>query len=110
MEAAAKAEINMDDDEIIGTTLPHSSFGDPDCSGCLNGITCGHQAVITCKECGKVVRFVPAAELELILDRMELALEVASAICPHSGAAHLEPGFSELLVFVCDECGEAVEL
>jgi hypothetical protein len=96
------------DERVIATTLPHSAFGAPDCCGCLNGIACGGQAVIVCNECLAEVRSVPAAELERMLDRMELALDVASAICPHCGAVRLAPGFSELLVFVCDQCGEAV--
>jgi hypothetical protein len=40
------------DGRVIGTVLPHSSFGAPDCSGCLNGITRGEQADIVCNECG----------------------------------------------------------
>jgi len=28
---------DMSEEQVIGTTLPHSSFGDPDCCGCLNG-------------------------------------------------------------------------
>jgi hypothetical protein len=38
----------MPRDEIIGTALPHSDFGDPDCCGCLNGIIRGDQADIAC--------------------------------------------------------------
>jgi RNase P subunit RPR2 len=100
----------MDDGEIIGTTLAHADFGDPDCCGCLNGIVRGSQADIVCNECGEIVRMVPAADLKRTLDQMELALDVASAICPHCGSVHLAPGFSELLVFVCEQCGEAVKL
>jgi hypothetical protein len=33
---------------IVGTIIPHSSFGDPDCCGCLNGIIHGGQADIVC--------------------------------------------------------------
>jgi hypothetical protein len=36
----------------IETTMPHSDFGDPDCSGCLNGVIRGDQADIVCNECG----------------------------------------------------------
>jgi hypothetical protein len=100
----------MDVSEIIQTTIPHSAFGDPDCCGCLNGITQGSQAVIVCNECNKIVRFVPAADLERTLDRIELALNVASAKCPHCGAVHPAPGFSELLAFGCDQCGRSVML
>ena len=41
----------MDDEQILGTALPHSSFGAPDCCGCLNGIIRGDQADIVCNEC-----------------------------------------------------------
>jgi hypothetical protein len=77
--AATQAEVNMDDDEIIGPTLPHSSFGDPDCCGCLNGIIRGEQADIVCNECGQTIRTVPAADLQRVLDQMELSLDVACA-------------------------------
>jgi hypothetical protein len=44
------------------------------------------------------------------LDEMELEADVASAVCPHYGATHLAPGFSMLMAFVCDNCGEAVKV
>ena len=63
------------EENIVGTTLPHSDFGDPDCCGCLNGIVHGDHADIVCNECGAVVRTVPAGDLERTLDEMELTLE-----------------------------------
>jgi hypothetical protein len=69
-------------DWIVGTTLPHSSFGDPDCCGCLNGLVRGDQADIICNECESVVRTVPASSLEQTLTEMELTLDVADAMCP----------------------------
>jgi hypothetical protein len=101
---------NVDGKQIIGTVLPHSSFGDPDCCGCLNGIIHGDQAIVVCNECRTIVKTVAASDLQRTFDQMELTLDVASAICPHCGAVHLSPGFSELAAFVCDECGEAVGL
>ena len=98
----------MDVSEISHTTIPHSGFGDPDCCGCLNGITHKSQAVIVCNECNKIVRFVLAAELEQTLHAMELSLDVATARCPHCGAVDIAPGFSELLAFVCPSCGAGV--
>lgn len=100
----------MQNEQIVGTTVPHSSFGDPDCCGCLNGVIRGGQADIVCSECLCIVRTVPAVDLRRIFDEMELSLAVASAKCPHCGAVHLSPGFSELLAFVCDECEESVRL
>jgi ribosomal protein S27E len=99
-------------DGIIQTALPHSAFGDPDCCGCLNAIIHGAsgQADIVCNECGLIVRRVPASDLQLLLDGMELELDVATAICPHCRAVHLAPGFTKLYAFVCDQCGAAVQL
>ena len=97
-------------DNGIRTTLPHSSFGNPDCCGCLNGFMRGDQADIVCNECNAVIRAVPAADLQRTLDEMELTLDVASAKCPHCGAVHLSPGFSALRAFTCRQCGEVVRL
>lgn len=72
----------MDEEEIIGTTLPHSDFGDPDCCGCLCGIVRGDQADIKCNECDVVVRTVPAADLQKTIDEMELTLDMCSEMCP----------------------------
>jgi len=90
--------------------IPHSDFGDPDCCGCLFGVTKGDLGEIVCNECLVVVRTVPASDLQRTLDEMELAGDVASAVCPHCGATHLAPGFSMLMAFVFDNCGKAVKL
>ena len=49
---------------FIATILPHESFGDPDCWGCLIGIVLGDQADIFCNVCETVVRTVPASDLQ----------------------------------------------
>lgn|ERR1035441_2290516 len=72
--------------------ISHSDFGDPDCCGCLFGVTQGDLAEIVCNECLVVVRAVPASDLQRTLDEMEVAGGVASAVCPHCGATHLAPG------------------
>ena len=100
----------MEGSEVLETTLPHSAFGDPDCYGCLNGVSQGSQAVLVCNECNKIIRFVAAADLERTIQKMELSLDVATAQCPHCGAVHVAPGFSKLLAFVCDQCGQGVTL
>ena len=100
----------MEPERYVGTTLPHSDFGDPDCCGCLNGIVRGEQAAIVCNECGALIRTVPTADLQQTLTDMELTLDLASAICPHCGAVNLFPGFSRIVAFSCRECGEGVEL
>jgi hypothetical protein len=57
----------MAEEPEVVTTLPHSSFGDPDCGGCLNGVLRGDQADIVCNKCDFVVRTVARAELRQTL-------------------------------------------
>ena len=97
-------------DQIIGTMLPHSSFGDPGCCGCLNGVIRGESADIVCNECGAILKTIPADQLKRVFHEMELSLDLASAICPYCGAAHIAPGMSELHAFVCENCGQGVTL
>lgn len=92
--------------DIIATTLPHSSFGDAECCGCLNGIPRGDEAEIACNECEAVVFRVPAKDLRKTITEMELSLDVAIAMCQHCGAVNLFPGFSKVVMFTCKECGE----
>jgi hypothetical protein len=100
----------MADEPVVGTTLPHSSFGDPDCCGCLNGIVRGGHAFIVCNECNFVVRIVPSAELRKTLAEMELTLEMCTEMCPNCKTVNVIPGFSKVMAFTCRECGEAVRL
>jgi ribosomal protein S27E len=92
--------------DIIGTTIPHSEFGDPDCCGCLNGIVDGDQARIVCNECGAVVRTGQTADLQKTLDPMELEMDFATAKCPHCGAMNIFSGFTEMTAFTCRGCGK----
>ena len=98
----------MKPDRVIGTTIPHSSFGGPDCCGCLDGLILGDRAAIECNECGAVISAPSVSNLQRTLDEMELSLVCASAICPHCRAVNLFPGFDEILAFVCNECGRGV--
>ena len=66
----------------MGTILPHASIGDPDCSGCLNGIIRGYQAVIVCNECETVVRRVPSTASRQTLTEMKLTLDLSTEMCP----------------------------
>jgi transcription initiation factor TFIIIB Brf1 subunit/transcription initiation factor TFIIB len=90
------------------TSIPHSCFGAKDCCGCLNTVIRGDQAEIVCNECGVVIQTVSAAELDRAITKLELALNVATAMCPYCGSVNLFPGFSEIKAFVCRECGEGV--
>jgi hypothetical protein len=62
---------DVDPQRVVGTTLPHSSFGDPDCCGCLNGFVRGDQADIVCNECNVVIYTIPAADLQEAFTKME---------------------------------------
>jgi hypothetical protein len=92
----------------VDTTLPHSSFGAPECCGCLVGHINGTRADIVCNECATVVRTVAVPDLQQTLTEMELTLELSAEMCPHCGAVTLFPGFSSMRAFVCCECGKGV--
>jgi hypothetical protein len=94
--------------EPIRTTLPHQLFGEPDCCGCLNGMVRADYAEIICNECEAVIRRVPVESLQRTLDDLELSLDLTTTKCPHCGAVNLFSGFTEMLAFVCRQCGKGV--
>jgi hypothetical protein len=97
-------------DKVIGTPIPHADFGDPQCCGCLCGVVQGDQAKIICNECEKVLRTVPASELQNTLDHMQLTLDAAAAMCPHCRAVNVFPGLTKVAASVCRDCGKGVWL
>jgi uncharacterized protein (DUF983 family) len=48
------------------------------------------------------------ADLQRTFDEMELALEMASEMCPHCGKVNLFPGFSRTMAYTCCECRRVV--
>ena len=70
----------------------------------------GNVALISCNECGAVVRTVPTTELQQTLDKMESKLDPAIAICQYCGAVIHQPGFDRLEAFMCDWCGKLNEV
>jgi len=58
-------------DDIIGTVIQHSDFGDPDCCGCFCAVVYGDVAYLTCNECGSVIRTISVSQLRQTLDAME---------------------------------------
>jgi DNA-directed RNA polymerase subunit RPC12/RpoP len=68
----------------------------------------GDKVELFCNECSAIVRNVPVEELQKTLDGMVLDMDFASAKCPHCGAINLLPGFTEMLAFICLECGRTV--
>jgi hypothetical protein len=65
----------MEPDEVLGTLLPHSELGDPECCGCLNGLVHGDKGKVVCNECETVIRSVPAAELQRTIDGLGSKLD-----------------------------------
>jgi len=64
---------------------------------------------IKCNSCGLVVDTVPLDRVGTRL--MELAsVEICSAQCPNCGAMNTFRGFSVIEAFVCEECGEGVNV
>ena len=94
--------------EPIITTLPHQTFGDPECCGCLNGLIRGDHAEVVCNECGQVIRRLPAADLNQAFTEMELTLDVAAEICPFCRSVNLFPGFTEMKAYICQNCDKSV--
>jgi hypothetical protein len=82
----------------------------PIAAGALMGSSEGETAKIECNECGVVVRTVPTSDLQRTLDEMELSLDVSVQKCPHCGSVNVMPGFSNVLAYTCDGCGELVRL
>ena len=49
---------------IIATSVAHSSVGNTDCDGSLNGVVQGDEADVICNECEVVICTVPAISLD----------------------------------------------
>lgn len=98
----------MRSNRVIGTTLAHSDFGDPECCGCLLASVSDQIAIVTCNECGAIIRSTRADQIDRILAEMELTLPVAAELCPYCGAANLMSGLVEAQAFVCQSCGRGV--
>ena len=75
-------------DNVILTVLPHSSFGDPSCEGCLDGVVHGDQAQIVCHECAAVVFTVPASDLLRTLDEIERTLDIGPKYSLFAAGSH----------------------
>ena len=95
---------------VTATWAPHCDFGDPECAGFLYGIVRGEQGYIECNDCDAVIRTMPAAALRVALSEMEASLEVATEKCPACGHVNLFPGFSQMEVYTCRECGKLIRL
>jgi len=89
--------------------LSHELATGADCVGCLTVVERGDMVEIKCDSCGAVVDTVPSDRGGSRL--MELgSAEVCSARCPHCGATNVFRGFTVIEAFVCQECGEGVDV
>src|SRR5262249_23665092 len=95
---------------VWATFVPHAGFGDPEGPGFLFGWIHGGRAYIGCSCCDAVIRTLPAAELQAVLNEMELSPASCTEQCPHCGKMNLMVGFSKMLAYTCRECGEPVRL
>jgi hypothetical protein len=99
----------MPQDERGYLIVPHEIATGADCDGCLVVKERGDVANLVCDSCGSVVDTVPFGRAGTRL--MELAsVEICSAPCPHCGATNVFRGFTIIEAFVCQECGEGVNV
>jgi DNA-directed RNA polymerase subunit RPC12/RpoP len=90
--------------------VPHNVLeGAEDCDGCFIARDgADGQADIKCNACGFVVATVPRAEVAAKLAAI-VGGKVTWATCPHCGQANSFPGFSQMLAYVCQHCGQGVD-
>ena len=89
--------------------LAHSDQGGPpDCCGCLVADVEGDQTDIVCNECGIVIRTLPTADVERFMGELLMQGSICTARCPHCGDVSTFPGFSSMIFYTCQHCGEAV--
>jgi hypothetical protein len=89
--------------------IPHSDHGAPRCSGLLFPVTRDGRADFICNDCGAVVRTVPLAEVDAIVEQMRADKgEGVALVCPHCGKTNEFPGYSQMFAFTCRHCGKAV--
>ena len=89
--------------------VPHADHGDPECPGLILPEVNGNTALLTCNDCGAVIRTVPASEAEQTLAQMASG-EICSATCPICGELNIFQGFSAMLAYTCRHCGEGIEV
>ena len=99
----------MPEDQHGYLILPHELATGADCDGCLMVVEHGNMADLKCNSCGTVIDTVPIDRVGQRL--MELAsTEICSARCPHCGATNVFRGFTVIEAFICQECGEGVNV
>jgi hypothetical protein len=84
--------------------VPHGISG-VDCSGRIIAAVEDNDVELRCNRCGAVVGVVQINIMEGLL-----GLDCAEAACPHGGKVNTFSSFSEISTYVCDQCGNTVEL
>ena len=99
----------QDEDESEYLIVPHEVATGAECDGCLIMEERGDVADLKCNSCGAVVDTVPLDRVGTRL--MALASdEICCEWCPHCGTLNTFPGFSAIEAFICQECGEGVNV
>jgi phage FluMu protein Com len=84
--------------------VPHGISG-VDCSGRIIAAVEDNDVELRCNRCGAVVGVVQINIMEGLL-----GLDCAEATCPQCGEVNAFSSFSEISTYVCDQCGNTVEL
>jgi|SRR6516165_8487659 hypothetical protein len=99
----------MHQDERGYLIVPHEIATGADCDGCLIIEERGNVADLKCNSCGAVVDTVPIDRAGVRL--IELGSEeICTARCSRCGATNVFRGFTVIEAFVCEECGEGVNV
>ena len=93
-------------DELTGLmpVVPHGISG-VDCDGRIIAAVEDNDVELRCNSCGAVVGVVQVNIMEGLL-----GLDCAEATCPHCGKVNTFSSLSEISTYVCDQCGNTVEL
>jgi hypothetical protein len=86
--------------------VPHES----DCEGFWMVVERGGRAEIKFNSCGEVIDTVAIERAGSRLMELAGAEMMCSARCPHCGSLNSFPGFNAIEAFVCQECGEGVNV
>jgi len=93
--------------EALTLRLPvvaHATVSEAECWGCIVAVVEGTTVELRCKECGAV-----AGVIEFDLLKGLLKLDSATVVCPHCHRLNAFPGFTDVQVYVCNNCGQGVE-
>lgn len=88
------------------TVIPHAAIGLSQCRGFLYGRVTGQNALIACNDCAIILRIVPAADLQPVLDDIKMELDLARAISRYRQTIDLLPPGAVAATLMARECEE----